>query len=174
MAKKSEKRKIIILRAAATIVTFAYLMWIFSNSLATAAISSAASGKVREAVQKCADFIAGEGKITVSEHFIRKAAHFSEFSLLGFLAYFTYFSYLFSKNKAVPICAFSAAATTLFCGAADECIQIFADGRGPSVFDAMIDFSGGICGVFVALVVFFLVKTAKNHSKKAQNTPENT
>ena len=112
MAEKSEKRKIIILRAAATIVTFAYLMWIFSNSLATAAISSAASGKVREAVQKCADFIAGEGKITVSEHFIRKAAHFSEFSLLGFLAYFTYFSYLFSKNKAVPICAFSAAATT--------------------------------------------------------------
>ena len=149
-------------------------MWIFSNSLATAAISSAASGKVREAVQKCADFIAGEGKITVSEHFIRKAAHFSEFSLLGFLAYFTYFSYLFSKNKAAPICAFSAAATTLFCGAADECIQIFADGRGPSVFDAMIDFSGGICGVFVALVVFFLVTTTKNHSKKAQNTPENT
>lgn len=72
----------------------------------------------------------------------------------------------------MPICAFSAAATTLFCGAADECIQIFADGRGPSVFDAMIDFSGGICGVFVALVVFFLVKTAKNHSKKAQNPPE--
>ncbi len=174
MAEKSEKRKIIILRAAATIVTLAYLMWIFSNSLATAAISSAASGKVREAVQKCVDSIAGEGKITVSGHFIRKAAHFSEFALLGFLSYFTYFTYFFPKNKAVPICAVSAAATTLVCGAADECIQIFVDGRGPSVLDAMIDFSGGICGVFVALAVFFLIKKAKNHSKKAQNTPENT
>lgn len=91
MAEKSEKRKIIILRAAATIVTFAYLMWIFSNSLATAAISSAASGKVREAVQKCADFIAGEGKITVSEHFIRKAAHFSRIFPARFFGLFHVF-----------------------------------------------------------------------------------
>lgn len=173
MAEKSENRKKIILRAATTVVTLAYLMWIFSNSLATATASGAASGRVRAAVQKCVDFFAGEGKIFVTHHFIRKAAHFSEFALLGFLAYFTYFSYFFAKNKAVPICAFSAAASTLVCGAADECIQIFVDGRGPSVFDAMIDFSGGICGVFVALAVFFIVKKAKKRAKKAEKNHKN-
>ena len=68
----------------------------------------------------------------------------------------------FSAREKTAICAFLAAGTTLAGGAVDECIQIFADGRGPSVFDAMIDFAGGICGVFVALAVFFIAKKVKN------------
>ena len=79
--------------------------------------------------------------------------------------YDTYFS---ARKKATAICAFLAAGTTLAGGAADECIQIFADGRGPSVFDAMIDFAGGICGVFVALAVFFIAKKVKNTYRRCE------
>lgn len=149
-------------RVFTTLFTLLYLGWIFSNSLATAQQSGAASGKVRDAVQKIVDFFFGKGQICVSHRFIRKAAHFSEFALLGFLAFFMYDTYFSARKKATAICAFLAAGTTLAGGAADECIQIFADGRGPSVFDAMIDFAGGICGVFVALAVFFIAKKVKN------------
>ena len=146
--KENDKKRKVLPRVFTTLFTLLYLGWIFSNSLATAQQSGAASGKVRDAC--------------VSHRFIRKAAHFSEFALLGFLAFFMYDTYFSARKKATAICAFLAAGTTLAGGAADECIQIFADGRGPSVFDAMIDFAGGICGVFVALAVFFIAKKVKN------------
>ncbi len=169
MAKKeNDKKRTVFPRVFTTLFTLLYLGWIFSNSLATAQQSGAASGKVRDAVQKIVDFFFGKGQICVSHRFIRKAAHFSEFALLGFLAFFMYDTYFSARKKATAICAFLAAGTTLAGGAADECIQIFADGRGPSVFDVMIDFAGGICGVFVALAVFFIAKKVKNTYRRCE------
>lgn len=160
-----------IIRALLTAVTAAYLCWIFSNSLKNAQQSSEASGKVLAAVQAVADTLVGEGKIVISAHFIRKAAHFSEFALFSFLVFFTCCSYLCFKPHAAAIGLACAAGCALVCGAADEIIQIVSEGRAPSVFDAMIDFSGGVAGAFCALLIFVVVKKVvkKRKTRKAEN-----
>ncbi|MGN1052215.1 MAG: VanZ family protein [Candidatus Scatosoma sp.] len=57
----------------------------------------------------------------------------------------------------------------LICGAADETFQFFSEGRAPSVFDAMIDFSGGVAGAFCALLLFVIVKSIAK-KRKARKT----
>lgn len=176
--RRKETIAITVLRALLTAVTAAYLCWIFSNSVKTAPESSAASEKVLAAVQSVADKVLGEGKLNVSMYFIRKAAHFSEFALFAFLAFFTCYSYVFKKPHAAAVSMASAAALALICGGADEIIQIFSEGRGPAVFDAMIDFSGGVAGAFCALLILLIAKSiAKKRRKKRdrRNIPgENT
>ena len=67
MAKKeNDKKRMVLPRVFTTLFTLLYLGWIFSNSLATAQQSGAASGKVRDAVQKIVDFFFGKGQICVS------------------------------------------------------------------------------------------------------------
>lgn len=66
MAKKeNDKKRMVLPRVFTTLFTLLYLGWIFSNSLATAQQSGAASGKVRDAVQKIVDFFFGKGEICV-------------------------------------------------------------------------------------------------------------
>lgn len=88
----SEKKKI-ILRAVLTTLTGALIGWIFSNSLKNAESSSSQSGAVLRAIQNFFDVLFPGGGIVVSSHFIRKAAHFSEYALLGAMLFFTYRSY---------------------------------------------------------------------------------
>lgn len=184
--KQKNKRKntivIIVLRAFLTAVTAAYLCWIFSNSVKTASESSAASGKVQAAVQSVVDKVVGEGKVSVSMYFIRKAAHFSEFALFSFLAVFTCYSYVYHKPHATAIATGCASILALVCGGADEIIQIFSEGRGPSLFDAMIDFLGGVAGAFFALLILVTVKSIakkimkrnrRNLSCENTSAPEN-
>ena len=149
------------------------MCWIFSNSLKTAPESSAASEKVLVAVQSVIDNVIGEGKVHVSMHFIRKAAHFSEFALFSFLVYFTCCSYLCFKPHAAAVSMACAASLSLLCGCADELLQNFSAGRAPSVFDAMIDFSGGVAGAFCALSVFIIVKSIVKKKRKSKTALNN-
>ncbi|MGN1061770.1 MAG: VanZ family protein [Candidatus Scatosoma sp.] len=170
MVNERKKRiTLTVIRALLTTVTAAYLCWIFSNSLKNAQQSSEASGKVQAVLQAVADKLAGEGKIVISARFIRKSAHFSEFALLSFLVFFTSYSYLCFKPHATAIGLGYAAGVALVCGAADETVQIFAEGRAPSVFDAMIDFSGGVAGAFCALLLFVIVRSIVK-KRKARKT----
>lgn len=157
-AKKRARR--IALRIVLTLLTAAYLCWIFSNSLQTAAQSGNFSEKVRVFVQSALDGLFGEGKISVTSHFIRKAAHFSEFALLGFLAYFTLYSYVSGGKRAALLCFFLAALFTLLCGATDESLQFLSAGRAPAVTDALIDFAGGTAGSACAALLFWGVRAA--------------
>lgn len=142
------------------------MCWIFSNSLKTAPESSAASEKVQTVVQSVIDKVAGEGKVNVSMHFIRKAAHFSEFALFSFLVFFTAYSYICFKPYATAISMACAAALALVCGCADEIIQNFSEGRSPGVFDALIDFSGGVAGTFCAALIFIIIKNIAGKIRK--------
>ena len=66
------------------ILILVYLCFIYGNSLTPAAISSKESGYFLAKIQ---DFLAGAGMDAwwLTEHLVRKAAHFTEYAGLGFL-----------------------------------------------------------------------------------------
>lgn len=168
MAKSEQTNKIVLIAARVffTVLTAAYLCWIFSNSLETGAQSTVSSDKVQQTMQGAADKVFGEGNVTVTRRFVRKGAHFSEFALLGFLSFFTFYLYFFAKKNSCFLCFCAASALALAGGAADETIQIFIDGRAASVLDAFLDFGGGECGIFVAWSVSAIVAAVIKKSKR--------
>lgn len=124
------------------IIIIITLVIIFGHSI----LSREQSSQESNFVLKIFEWIFGEG--CVSEHFVRKLAHFSEFGLLGFELMFYFESY--------PM----AVAHGLFSALVDESIQIFT-GRGPSVVDVWIDFSGALCGALLTMFILSLVKKKK-------------
>lgn len=89
-----------ILRIVLTLSTAAFVCWIFSNSLKTAAESTVQSSFVKELVENfLSALVPGQG-VEISEHVIRKLAHFCEYALLGFLFVF-YISFLYPKKALV-------------------------------------------------------------------------
>lgn len=166
MEDSQKSRKIIvILRVVFTMLTSACLLWIYSNSLENGIQSSAASDKVRETIQNVADNVFGEEKVVVNQHFVRKAAHFSEFALLGFLSFFMFHFYFCSKENCATLRFNCSSLLALFGGLSDEFIQIFVEDRGPSIFDSLLDFGGGECGIFFAWLILWIVSAI---IKKAQ------
>ena len=100
-------------------------------------------------------------EIVEGMHFyIRKAAHFSEYALLGILAFLNASLY-FKKTKTrfltvLPFC--------LIYAATDEMHQLFTDGRCGSPVDVMIDFSGAATGtVFIFIVTAIITALRKKH-----------
>ena len=143
-----------------TLLTVLWLCFIFGNSLQTGVESGAASGRVHRLVNALPELL-GLGS-PISERFVRKAAHFTEFAFLGLLICSDLWAfYAVSLNKklrfsipillcSVPICAAFASV--------DEFLQSFVDGRGPSVTDVLIDTSGALTAtiLFIAFFVFIL------------------
>lgn len=101
-------------------------------------------------------------EIVEGMHFyVRKAAHFSEYAVLGILAFINSCQYFrTTKNRfaiTLPFC--------LLYAASDEFHQLFTDGRYGSPVDVMIDFSGSVCGVifiFIILRIVCRIKFRKN------------
>ena len=81
--------------------------------------------------------------------FVRKAAHFCEFALLGFL---TTWLLLWVSRRFISMSPWKTwlfpAAFTLLYAISDEVHQIFT-GRGSRVTDVLIDFSGALCGILL-------------------------
>ncbi len=141
-----------VLRAALTLSTLLFIGWIFSNSLKNASESSAQSSTVRKFLQNLLDAVFAEHAPQISGHFIRKAAHFSEYALLGFLLFFTCLSY--TRRRKFFIIPLAAAIVVPFC---DEGLQFIPEGRSPQFSDVGIDISGALCGFLFALFLFWIV-----------------
>lgn len=150
----TEKCRRYMTRAVLTVLTVAVALWIFSNSLRTATESSSQSSTVREWVQNFLNALFPGSEIEVSSHFIRKAAHFSEYALFGFLLFFTYLSYTRKKKL-----FFVPAIFAVLVPASDEGLQFFSEGRSPQFSDVGIDVCGAAFGMLCAWAAFFVVKT---------------
>ena len=83
---------------------------------------------------------------------VRKAAHFTEFGVLGGL---------WSGQNARRRARFSWL-YGLAVAAADECLQMLSPDRGPAVTDVLIDYAGYLCGW---LAVYGLLKWIKRKEK---------
>ena len=89
-------------------------------------------------------------------HYIRKAAHFSIYALLGFCL-----TGLFHHQKRVPAVPAAIAAAALY-AMTDEFHQSLVPGRGPQWTDVLLDSSGAVLGALImALILRLLLRSSR-------------
>ncbi len=141
-----KKQRTVLL--SAIILTLAF---IWGNSLLSREQSSGESAWVLQLVTPLLELFAGKGNVT--EHLVRKLAHFTEFALLGLELLF-WFSQKRGKKKEALLLAM---AHGLFAALTDETIQLFS-GRGSQVQDVWLDFAGVTAGALTALLLTLLIR----------------
>ncbi len=85
--------------------------------------------------------------MTRYHHYVRKAAHFTVYALLGFCI--TGFYHHQSRFPAIPASILSSGLYAV----TDELHQAFVPGRGPQFTDVLLDTSGAVLGVFLMVLL---------------------
>ena len=140
-------------------ITLATIVFIWSNSLQSIPESQTKSIDFLNKVKPLLGIFVGTGNVT--DHLVRKLAHFTEFGALG-----CELALLLALRKrinwqSVINSAFFAMTVAL----TDETIQIFS-GRGSQVQDVWLDFAGSCTGILFVVVIFGLIKMARNRKNK--------
>lgn len=124
----------------------AILLWvffIFCRSMQPADISILESKWVLALLQRLAPF-------GLTERFVRKLAHFTEFGVLGVLAG----TLFYGRCRHLWTGFLFAVMTGLFTALCDETIQLFVAGRTGQIPDVWIDIAGTAVGASFALAVW--------------------
>ncbi len=137
----------------------AALAFIWGNSLDFAVESAAKSGRVGELLRPLLELV-GQGGVT--DHLIRKLAHFTEYAVLGALLLLLTAVGFCVRLQTVVNCLFFLMAAAL----TDETIQIFT-GRGPQIQDVWLDFAGGFTGLLVVLALRALLRGVLRSRRRA-------
>lgn len=95
------------------------------------------------------DILEPAGHDVITEHFVRKLAHFLEYALEGALTVLLFVAYRFRVKKGFWAMLLIGFVTAVI----DESIQFFSPGRAPGILDVCIDMQGFICGMFFAVVI---------------------
>ncbi len=98
----------------------------------------------------------------LNESFVRTAAHFSEFAVLGIAAVNCIFAL---KGYLVP---FRAIAFCALYAAADEIHQIFIPGRACQLSDFTVDFAGVVTGAFMFTLIYLVITENKKKRRAAR------
>lgn len=154
---------LIAFRIVFTIGVLACIAFIFSNSLEAGAISSARSQAVMRYMNAILERI---GLGPLSEHSVRKLAHFAEYCLEGLLLTLCLRVYTarFVRHISWPLLGGLLTAVT------DETIQKYVSGRSSQLTDVWIDFSGVVAGMLVSLVLLLILRGIMAfHSIKKEN-----
>lgn len=130
-----------------TALTVLFTLFIFINSMLPASQSAVGSGNVLAFLQR---FIGENSGVT--EHLVRKTAHFVEYLVLGMLLILTVRSYVDRIFEHIFIPLFAGLAIPVV----DEFIQLFVEGRSGQVDDVMLDFVGVLTGMAVVLLVVYI------------------
>jgi len=132
-------------------ITLLYIALIFGNSATPAVYSSAESSWVTGLINgTLARF--GMGFLQFSEGFIRKAAHFTEYTGLGILLSLSLTRYGFFEGKK----RWRIVPTGFFIACIDEGIQYFTPGRDCNIKDVLLDTCGVLFGTLVCFAVTVL------------------
>lgn len=138
-----------------TVLSIAAVAFIFLRSMQSAEDSSQESGSLLEVINSLLSSLHID--VVMSEHFLRKAAHFTEYSILGVL--FGVTSYLYMYKRAVSFL------TTLIAGIAvavcDELIQRAYEGRSAQFSDVLLDSSGVLFGGLIVTGIISLLIVRK-------------
>ncbi|MBQ7699856.1 MAG: VanZ family protein [Clostridia bacterium] len=99
-----------------------------------------------------------------TDHFVRKTAHFLEFTALGALICADFLLFDIKWYKSLIFALLSGAAVA----ASDEIHQIFVAGRSCEIKDMLLDFTGVLTGCLISLLILFItVSIKKKRSKTA-------
>ena len=146
---------LIATRVLFTFALIACIVFIFSNSMQIADVSSVASGRALTLMRKVFTRLGMPGIASrLTDHIVRKMAHFCEYMLEGFLLTLCLRVYTrhFVRHISWPLLA--GMSTALM----DETIQISIPNRTSSVTDVWIDMAGAIAGLFVALIILLILR----------------
>ena len=145
----STKQKILLAFTAVT------LLFIWIHSCMPPDISSDESGWVMKLIEPILEIIVGKGNVT--EHLVRKLAHFTEFSAFGFELGLIANTKMMPQIEKKSTRLLTACACGLFTAFCDETIQIFS-GRGDSIPDVWLDFTGVVFGILIACAGVLVIK----------------
>ena len=118
-----------------------WLLFIWGHSLLPAEISKQESGSLLALLQSWLPWL--------TDHLIRKAAHFAEYAVLGALLF---------GAAGVRHGLWFAPCFGLLSALADETIQLFAAGRSGQVSDVWLDLAGFLAGWIVIALIAVLLK----------------
>lgn len=143
------------------ILTAALILFAFVNSSMPADVSDEQSVGVMNTFQNILNFLGFSAELT--NHIVRKAAHFSEYTAIGGLLMTCAFTFNKEKPYKYSINIMFAGLLTAVC---DEAIQLNASGRSGQITDVLLDFSGILFGSLIMLLVFTVYKlTAVNRNR---------
>mgnify|MGYP002964090559 CR=1 FL=1 len=140
------------------IFTFALIgciVFIFSNSMKIGEVSQGSSGRVLALLQGVLRRLGHPALAQrLTDHIVRKLAHFCEYTLEGFLLTLCLRVYTrhFFVHISWPILGGLLTALT------HETIQMFSDGRSSQLTDVWLDFSGVMAGILVGLFCLALCR----------------
>lgn len=140
------------------IAAVAVTIFIFSNSLESAAVSSEKSGFFSDILMWILEAFRYSAKEETIVRIVRKSAHILEFAAQGF-----FITESFGREflKRLPFVLTLGGLTACV----DECIQLFSDGRAAMISDVFIDLSGTVLGFIGGWILFRLAKSLRNARK---------
>ena len=118
-----------------------WLVVIFGHSSMPASASNAESLGFLAVVQTIFPWM--------TNHFLRKLGHFTEFAILGIFWTGTF-------RNAKNFTLFKPLGMCLFTAVCDETLQLFVAGRSGNVRDIWIDFAGAFLSTFVTWLIYKL------------------
>lgn len=150
-SRESVKTRKIICASVSIAIVVGIMLLLFVFSGQDAAESSALSGRVTALIIKVFRLDKTGLPLERAEHYVRKLAHFTIYSVLG-----------------VGLCGiaqcflgrmrfFAASLAGILIAALDEFHQLFVPGRGGTPQDVLLDYCGMAAGYFVCLGVIFVV-----------------
>lgn len=146
---------LLVARVLFTFALAATVVFIFSNSMAVADVSAQASGHVLARLQAALSRV-GLGRLagSLTDHLVRKLAHFAEYMLLGFwlMLCLRVYTRHFIRHISWPVLAGLLTALT------DETIQLFSEGRSGQISDVWLDFGGVLAGLLFGLLLLCLCR----------------
>ena len=134
------KKKIIL-----GILIAAWLCVIWGHSLQPAVVSDDESGKWLSVLSVIFPFLQGEDGMFI----VRKAAHFTEYLILGVLLSLEIANFVKGWLRRF----FEPASLALSAAFIDETIQLFVEGRSGQVMDIWIDLAGAALGILITLAI---------------------
>ena len=125
-----------------------WIAFVWGHSLIQGPQSSLESGMVVTLLRPLFEVV-GVTDADLMAFLVRKAAHFTEYAILGVLARGLFVS-LHAERGVRPL---PAGLLVAFVPVVDECIQLFVPGRSGQLTDVLIDLSGVIVGALLAHLV---------------------
>ncbi len=141
-----------------------WMALIFSFSMETGTESASSSGGFIRTLLETFDrgfsdlpYAEQHMKIESFSYFVRKAAHFSVFGMLGILVTSAVSTYGLGLRKTAWV---SLAVCALY-AVSDEVHQYFVPGRACMVRDMLIDTGGACCGIAAVCLLMYMVRQKK-------------
>lgn len=155
MKRRKTQIKTILVVLLALLLAFIWL-----HSMMPAEDSAEESQRVGQFLTPFLELLVGEGNVT--DHLVRKLAHFCEYGALGVVLgalVLVRRGKLFQWSYAL-LCALAVAVI-------DESIQLLADGRGAQVQDVLLDTAGSLTGLLAVWLIAVLVRWLRHRDRTA-------